>query len=206
MTSVLVVSRYNEDISWVRNFDTKVIFNKGDITTIPEDLQKYTINLPNVGREAHTILHYIIEYYDTLPDIVVFSQGRYDDQISWGNLNKLFTSTKDSYSTNFTDSREWGAARSCYNFRLSEWKGRLTPTKYNESYGEWYERIFGTPFPHDKYLVYCGAFFSVGANIIRSHPKEYYINIMENGDIKDSSAPEAAHFMERTWTKMFTPY
>lgn len=206
MTSTLVIARYNEDISWTRQFPNKIIYNKGARTTIPDDLQSNTYDLPNVGREAHTILHYIIEHYDNLPDIVVFSQGRYDDQISSETLTSLFNITKDTYSNNLVDSSVWGVHSSCYNFRLDNWKGALTPTKYNESYGKWYERVFGEPFPHNKTLVYCGAFFSVGSNIIRKHPKEYYINIMENGDLKESSAPEAAHFMERTWSKMFTPY
>lgn len=206
MTSILVIARYNEDINWIREFPDKIIYNKGSRETIPEDLQSYSIELPNVGREAHTILHYIIENYDTLPDVVVFSQGRYDDQISLDTLRNLFLIDKNTYSSNFTDSRSWGIYLSSYNFRIKEFKGTIIPTKYNESYGQWYERIFREPFPHDKYQVYCGAFFSVGSNIIRKYPKEYYINIMENGDLKESSAPEAAHFMERTWSKMFTPY
>ena len=206
MTSILVIARYNEDISWARQFSNKVIFNKGSRETIPEDLQNYSIELPNVGREAHTILHYIIENYDILPDVVVFSQGRYDDQISLDTIRNLFLIDKDTYSSNFVDSRSWGEHSSNFNFRIKDWKGLLTPTKENELYGQWYERVFSEPFPHNKYQVYCGSFFSVGANIIRKHPKEYYINIMENGDLKESSAPEAAHFMERTWSKMFTPY
>jgi hypothetical protein len=67
----IVVSRYNEDISWVSKIEniTFDIFNKGS------DYIKNSKIIPNVGREAHTYLYYIIENYDNLPEYVCFLQG-----------------------------------------------------------------------------------------------------------------------------------
>ena len=207
-SSILVISRYNEDIEWVRKYDNKIIYNKGDRTTIVEDMQSYVIDIPNIGREAHTFLYYIIEHYDNLPDIVVFSQGRYDDHSFMSSyiFDSLFILDEDGYSKNLMETREWEHSASTYEFRITNWKGSIVPTVRNENYGQWYERVFNKPFPIEQTNMYAGAFFSVTSNIIRKHQKEYYINIMENGDLKESSAPEAAHFMERSWSKMFTPY
>ena len=66
---MLVVARYNEDIEWTKHVSIPVtIYNKG------EPLEG-SIPLPNIGREAHTYLTYIVENYDSLPDKVFFTQG-----------------------------------------------------------------------------------------------------------------------------------
>jgi len=70
---LFVVSRYNEDINWVKKISYKyVLYNKG-----PDDILsdiKYK-KLPNVGREAHTYLTYLVDNYNSLPDYVGFLQG-----------------------------------------------------------------------------------------------------------------------------------
>ena len=71
MDKHLVVSRYDEDISWVKQVDPSIkvfLYNKGKHLN---DL----IHLPNVGRESHTYLHHILQHYDKLPDIAIFVQG-----------------------------------------------------------------------------------------------------------------------------------
>ena len=66
----IVVARYNEDVSCFSFFlDHCLIYNKGS------EMDMQCIPLPNIGREAHTYLHHIIENYDNLDDITVFTQG-----------------------------------------------------------------------------------------------------------------------------------
>ena len=64
----IVVSRYNEDIEWTKQFDNVIIYNKG------AKLDS-TIPLPNVGREGHTYYTYICHHYDELDDFTLFLQG-----------------------------------------------------------------------------------------------------------------------------------
>jgi hypothetical protein len=45
----IIVSRYNEDISWTKEFSNVVIYNKGE--TLKGDYNE--IELENVGRESH---------------------------------------------------------------------------------------------------------------------------------------------------------
>jgi hypothetical protein len=206
MNVCLVVARYNEDISWTHIFPNKVIYNKGDNKTIPEDLQQYVKHLPNVGREAHTYLHYIIENYDNLPDVVLFSQGCFSDHMHMQGFLDLASTTKDSFSQNLMETKEWSQFASVYDFRIMNWKGSITPTTRNENYGQWYERVFEKPFPAEQTKIYIGALFSVGADVIRKYQKEFYERVLRESELTLSSAPEAAHFMERTWSKMFTPF
>lgn len=71
---VLVVARYNENIDWLKNTALNyIIFNKGE-ANLPLWV-KNEIKLPNIGREAHTYLTYIILNYDNLPEHSVFVQG-----------------------------------------------------------------------------------------------------------------------------------
>ena len=66
----IVVSRYNDDIAWIDEFRENVfLYNKGP------DFVEGALVLPNVGREGHTIFHYICENYDILDDYTVFLQG-----------------------------------------------------------------------------------------------------------------------------------
>ena len=77
MNTLAIIARYNEDINWVKDLEIPyLIVNKGAPITDP-DLVPYIIEMENSvnGREAHTILWYIIEHYESLPDKLIFLQG-----------------------------------------------------------------------------------------------------------------------------------
>ncbi len=68
----LVVARYNEDLSWLKKINKNIkitIYNKGD------PINFKNIKLPNVGRESHTYLTHILNNYDNLADITIFTQA-----------------------------------------------------------------------------------------------------------------------------------
>lgn len=70
----MVVARYNENLDWLKTIPCKfIVFNKGR-----NNLSKWIKNqvkLPNIGREAHTYLTFIVDNYDNLPDYTIFVQG-----------------------------------------------------------------------------------------------------------------------------------
>lgn len=199
---MLVVARYEEDISWVSKYsDNMIIYNKGSTNSIPSDK---VYDLPNVGREAHTFLWHIVNNYDHLDDLLVFVQGKCDDHLGkdWTVDDLMNLPEDEEYSKNLVDSSLWGDYASSYDFRIYKWNHtNLAPTKQNESYGQWYERLFKQEFPHRSTKVYAGAIFSVRRSAIHRYPKELYEQLLE--EVSHDNAPEAAHFMERTWSKMF---
>lgn len=69
----VVVAKYNEPHHWIDECRAKgvpfVIYDKSD------QPMEGSIRVPNEGREAETLLRYIIENYDDLPDATVFLQG-----------------------------------------------------------------------------------------------------------------------------------
>lgn len=204
---MLVVAKYQEDMAWTRKYSQRlVIYNKGSRDTIPDDLLQFVVDLPNVGREAHTFLWHIVHNYDNLDEILVFVQGRCNDHLNKGwTVEDLFTLDGKMCSSNLVDSTLWGSYASTYDFRIPQWSGtRLAPTSHNETYGQWYERMFGTLFPHHDTKVYVGAIFSVRREVVLKYPKLIYERLLE--EMSHDNAPEAAHFMERTWSKMFVKY
>lgn len=81
MSSVMVVSRYEEDVGWLaRVLENSIperveIYNKGR-SELPDMGQRVSVRrVPNVGREGATFLDYIIENYRDLPDRIWFVQG-----------------------------------------------------------------------------------------------------------------------------------
>lgn len=66
----IIVSRYNEDITWTKKYPNVLIYNKGLPLNLPNEL-----NIANVGREGHTYYTYIYNNYDKLHTHTVFLQG-----------------------------------------------------------------------------------------------------------------------------------
>jgi hypothetical protein len=60
----LIVAKFREDISWLNNISGYKIY-----------LYDKLVDLPNIGREAHTYVHHIITNYSDLSDINVFTQA-----------------------------------------------------------------------------------------------------------------------------------
>lgn len=199
---LLVVSRYNEDVGWTREFDRKIIYNKGDRNTIPKDLQDYVIDLPNVGREVHTYLHHIIENYDNLDPLTIFVQGGYKDHyknIPPERFKQLFSNVKSGYSTNFFNTETWGDSRRAYNFNLSFWGGRDLGNR-DLKYGMWFERVFSERYI-DSPFAYAWSIFSVDKEHIQRRPNDFYKALIKHVDYHNS--PQEAHFMERSWLQLF---
>lgn len=98
METLVVVSKYSEDVEWVRKLNHPYLIY--DKSTNPIDS---SIHRPNIGREAETLLYYIITNYHSLPNKTIFLQGdprsnpvtyTYDEVISEVNkehVNELKT-------------------------------------------------------------------------------------------------------------------
>jgi hypothetical protein len=71
MTLCIVVSRYNEDVNWTKQFNNVIIYNKGE--KLSDDFNQILLN--NVGREGHTYYKHIYDNYDNLDDYIIFLQG-----------------------------------------------------------------------------------------------------------------------------------
>lgn len=80
MTTDIVIARYGEDCAWIEELPEQfnpIIYNKSgkDLATNIYRNYKY-VQLDNPGgNEAHTYLWHIVENYDQLTDVTVFTQA-----------------------------------------------------------------------------------------------------------------------------------
>jgi len=94
----LVISRFNEDISWINNYTSNyIIYNKGE--ELPEQYNQKIV--PNSGANQYDIFDYIYTNYDKLPDLIAFMQGDPFDHCLPERFNQLIYS--ESYTPLFGD-------------------------------------------------------------------------------------------------------
>jgi hypothetical protein len=92
--TLFVISRYNEDFSWIFNYtENYLIYNKGN----PIYNNPKVINTENIGGNQRDIFKFIYENYENLPELMAFLQAypfdhcqqKIFDTIIW---NTYFTS------------------------------------------------------------------------------------------------------------------
>ena len=209
-----VVARYNEDTSWSDGLDKVIIYNKGT-DTLSNEYRK----LSNVGREAHTILSYIIEFYNNLPDVVVFTQGEFSYHYNYNKDNK---ETPKKILQNLAQSAFINGMSDNFTFKLhydvlvmdtNNWPVKIDKhleylkiTKVRNgtwmSFLDWFKMIFGTPFPNPA-LTCWNAIFAVRKDIILKQSLEYYKNLIAHLD--HDIQPIEAYYIERSWYYVFNP-
>ncbi|NBP66981.1 MAG: DUF3431 domain-containing protein, partial [Bacteroidetes bacterium] len=202
--------RYNEDLSWLIDhfkIDDIIVYNKGEVLGLPEEKL-----IPNVGREAETYLHYIIDNYDSLPDICVFTQGGIKDHpIPFGGrsdphnflIECIENAIKYGYSKNhlFTyneNAVSWGKN---WNVNFGEyWDKNMYKDGIQIPFHEWFVKNIRSEYPN-PINVFVAALFAVKKEKILSRPKEYYERLIK----LVNWAPNCieAHFFERSWYYIF---
>jgi len=194
MSYHVVVARYNEDLSWLNkyNLNNVIIYNKGSFSTIDIPV-KNIVNLPNVGRETHTYLTYIIDNYHNLPDVIHFTQGSIDDHHQQNNDFLNIT----EYSHNYTTC-SFMMGFNVYPPRLSYYYTPLDPAECDGV--EWFRRYVNPYVDMNCMNIWCGAIFSVRREYILSRPKQYYQTLLQQ---VQTFNPEVGHFFERSWFYIF---
>lgn len=198
MTFEIVVAHYNENLGWLTGFnsDSICVYSKGSKSTI--DCKNY--QLPNVGREAHTYLTYIVQNYENLPNIVFFTQGNPHDHIDIKPIYRthLHLPSKKLSSTPTISNFSTGLD----NYRRLWWAGGNTEP-CDIPGDEWFRKFVDSD-PNinleRNFSIFWGAVFSVRKEAILSRPKSYYELLLTQCQTKN---PETAHFFERSWYYIF---
>ena len=195
----IVIARYKENISWIDEYYEKyklnvIIYNKGNLIYKPEIYKN--IELINYGRESHTYLKYIIDNYDNLPPLVVFTQGCNKDHITnvddLINNDLLITASDIPYLSD------------CKNFRLHQYYGNLELNKDGLTCSEWIKKYIEPDIENyiknNYFKAKYGACFSIKKEYILSRTKLFYEELFYQ---LQSLNPEVGHFFERSWYYIF---
>lgn len=209
----LVIARYNESLDWLYDIDTSninvIVYNKNDQDFSHPKVDK-VIKLENVGKCDHTYLYHIIENYDNLNDVTIFTAGSCDMPYKWEQFKKVFDKATSTYDSAFEVGYQHDIRNSLYDFVLDEWKtsNDINRSKNSEvktqlcsirPFGKWYESKFRDLVTN--YVTYMGM-FAVSRKDIHNRSKEFYKDLIN--DVMTSN-PECGHFIERSWIAIFQP-
>jgi len=209
VTYKYVFARFNEDISWFTHdkniMDNALVYNKG----LPLNIEN-EIFLKNVGRDPGTFFQFIIDNYDNLPDVCIFSQGRLDDTLIQGKLGDINTLKKlkrqailygESPYVEIIGDKLWG---NDWNFHLGGWGYDETHYKNQKviSCIDWTNIHVNKNVKNLSRFHPC-CIFSVSKEKILRRTKKYYENLLEEVNWHNQGMEQT--FVERTLYYIFNP-
>lgn len=179
----MIVARFKEDDAWTKEITFPIlIYNK--------HYAEYA-SLPNVGREANTYLHFIINNYEFLPELMLFCQG---DPFQH---SKMFVEKVHAVPQSFLGFLD-------FSDKVCVCDGSGGPHAGNHlPLSQFYTDVFGRP-PLERYHFGPGAQFAVSRDRVLAHPLEFWVKLYMQ-TIDSNPGYLFGHIAERLWTYYFTP-
>jgi hypothetical protein len=214
----LVIAYYKENLDWLKEykdiqFHKVYIYNKGP-NKAPEvhlNVPIIEIKLENIGRCDHTYLYHIIENYNNLADITIFSPGSTRLPHKKAQFDFVAKKTNETKQTVFKGVYYNNVVKDNYDFQLEKWRSSNKNNNDGDEksklalanirpFGKWYENHFSNIHIH---MINYFAIFSVSKEHIKHHSLEYYKQLIK--EFPNHSNPEVGHYFERAWVAVFDP-
>jgi len=164
----IIITRYNECLNWAKKFNNILLYNKGNQNDPILNDFNY-INIPNVGRDIHTIFYHIYHNYDSLDsDYFVFLQGfAHDHSPNLNkNMNKIINRINNNEHIKYEDLCELII------------DGKIFCHKSIDIMNSVYERVFAEKMRNKNIMFGSGAQFIVSRENILKRSRDFYLNIM----------------------------
>jgi len=213
----LIIARYNESLSWTLlepfNQFKYTVYNKGDDELFEKTHVTKIFNLPNVGRNDHTYLYHIVTNYDKLPLITVFLPGSINLKYKMNRAKNVLRNVIKPENNNGVIFGHGcrGVFEKFKTFNLDTYvcSSEINRTKNDEyrlkpctirPYGNWYRTFFGK---EEIFQYTYWGIFAIHKNDITQHRIDRYEILMSL--LSTHSNPEAGHYIERSWCRIFHP-
>jgi len=199
----VIISRYNEDIEWVKTFEDYVVFNKGSSVGLSEDILNHSYYLPNVGKDCDVILRYITTHYYNLPNKISFCQGYYEDHydLSMSEFKDQLLSLVDGYSILDYRHNKYCSERANHpTFNIEHWPDKLDNYHVNYDLQTWWKQVSGEDYVQNR-IVFWGCIFCVEKSLIYRRPLSFYQRL--HAYFTRFRNPVETHFVERCWANIF---
>lgn len=192
----VVVAKYNEDVSWIKNLKYPVFVY--DKSSNPID---NSFRLSNIGREAHTFLYYIVSNYNSLADYTIFLQGN-----PYDHAKKIPDSTNEKckeYINNLIFPLSFqGFCQDFYNFDSKYEDLGIISVLVNK------RKIFTKEMNiHQEFIA--GAQYIVPKEILLARPLVFYEKLLlmsaTNKQFIDTDDFICPWTLERIWPLIFDP-
>ncbi len=208
----LVVSSYNNDVSWVPEYtDRYLIYDKGDTEIYPYTVDpKKVVKSPNIGYNMYDYFTFIIDHYDQLPDCTIFTKGNiFPRHVSQAYFNRIIN---NAYFTPIEDYRQhkenWPicffAADGGFCEINNSWYLNINhhPTKYFHNYDDFLRFCFKEPvIPRYNRFAPGACYIVPKANILKL-PKIFYENLRTF--VSHGQLIGEAHIIERAFYILWT--
>jgi len=214
MSSIdLVISYYKEELGWLEKykgvkFNKIYLYNKGPNDPPETNTPYIEIKLENIGRCDHTYLYHIINKYDELADVTIFTTGSVDLPIKSTKFDYTVKKTLETNNSVFEGTFYFNVRDHLYDFQIEKYESSYERNNTKEKmevskirpFGKWYDMHFKDINIH---LINWTGIFSISRKHIQQHTKEYYKNLI--ADFPNNSNPEVGHYYERAWLAVFHP-
>ena len=233
----MVISIYKEKLDWLKAYDKPeytfrniYLYNKfegnnektsTDLGAVLGGKEAIKIDLKNVGRCDHTYLYHIIQNWDNLADVTIFTKGSADlprekDKMDF-MIQKLFDKTDPKPRTSIFKVIKLALSVPVQfgTFKLNAYQS-THPNNRGDSIGNIYNRKMGlaNPRPFGKwykenfndlpiYHVSLAGVMTVSRELIKQHDKAYYERFLKQLELHEN--PEVGHYIERSWIALFHP-
>ena len=197
----VVIAKFAEDLGWLKTLPAEwriTVYSK-----LPSEPEAGMIQLPNIGREAHTYLWHIRRNYFSLADVTLFLQGNPLD-----HAPHLIENLKDITAiSGFKELSEH--ALICDSSGLP-WLPYDQVGSNGFRLKDFYQWLLERPCP----ALFCcrsNALFAVTAERVRVWPLSFYEKALSLFDLDQKTLkggdnptnPLEAHFFERIWHEIF---
>mmetsp|Transcript_66810 Transcript_66810/g.201701 ORF Transcript_66810/g.201701 Transcript_66810/m.201701 type:complete len:544 (+) Transcript_66810:79-1710(+) len=217
----LVVATYSANLDWVDATLRQMpgarlrLYCKGNVSQDPR-----CIRMENVGTEEYAYFTHILDNWDNLADITIFTIDNMQNAAHYKPTN---WECLQGVVQRFNSAEKQGSFHGYHAVSYFPLSGRYDISKYHASageekvdlcrpsaspYGNWYRRFIN---PSDPWLrrVNCTTasmhgIFAVTKDRIRRHPKSRYSDLLREVELcRGFNAFVAGHYMERSWAPMF---
>lgn len=222
MKKQVIAARYREDcvqLCKILPEDVElIIYNKGDKFDLPKTVRERAADVRmvrNVGREGHTYLHHIVNNYEELADVTLFTQASTSDHVKPDQLVNYLTIRQNNNPESrmqlatVADSLKytgWNPAfkRPPQHIRPAVDHPHWGAKKSSLPFASWWEKYVRLPLPNPKTVQFSwGGIFAVNREYIHKYSKSYYKKLEQS--LAVGINPEEGHFLERAWSYIFKP-
>ncbi len=186
---LVLISHYNSNIDWLEKLQVPyVVYSKS--------LRNNNFIDFNKGQEVPMYLKFIIDWYDKLPDKILFYHDHlhspHQDFDSVFIINNVNWELDEFFSVN---KREW--------YHTIQENCPIEPMGINWVNDNW--DIFNKHLTkQDRYSFYCGAQFVIDKKLILNYEKSFYESLYEWIKTSNLSNYITSRIFEYTWHYIFT--
>lgn len=214
-----VVSRYNEDVSWLSDYNNGyVIYNKGEDNIFTGEILKRD----NFGGNQFDICHYIYSNYDSLPDTIAFVQGDPFDHCRRDVFDEIILKNRFSGIEYYEHLKESRYHKKCSDIDYgymevnNSWYikahnkelrrlGRKSTTKYS-TFDEFMSEIFEDYRPIKRIRFSPGSQYLVEKERCRFYDRSFWKYLMSVFPRENINGGTEAHIVERALWLIFSGF